>query len=175
MGYRLSDDFSGMICQMGENPSPVFGCRGRIVRFVTRKEFMQRGGDAAVGEHQGMFGGSMFMSKQIEIVSRIQEILAAAKPSWMLGNRLIVDQDPYVFLICFDRYKTVSEAGGHGVDVLLELDLGELIDAGSAAQAGAWQHRWKRSQYRLFAREAIDDRLVMGRVLALHVAFAKRS
>ena len=68
---------------------------------------MQRGGDATVGEYQGVFGRTMLVGQQLEVVPRIEEVLASSRPSWMLGDRLVSQQNGQVAFVAFDDHEAM--------------------------------------------------------------------
>src|ERR1700722_13380749 len=99
----------------------------------------------------------MLVLQKTEVVTRIQKALAGAKPPSVLSNGFFADHDLQAVSIDLDHGITVGESRRYRVEVALEADFGELVDARTAYHASSWQHPRKRTEGRPLASEAFAD------------------
>ena len=93
MRYDLHEFIDRRVGEQRQHLSPTFGCSSRIRLAITIEEVMKLLWNASITENQRGFSRSMFMSEQSNVMARIHEPLVVAKAPWMLGYRLILDND----------------------------------------------------------------------------------
>jgi hypothetical protein len=114
----------------------------------------------------------MLEGQQLDGMADVEHGLVLASTAFMLGDDLIVDDDPKPVLEDFQNGIPVRPLRRHRVAVRFADRLGELVDPRDSAHTGSRKHLWQRPQLRLLSGKALADRLMVDRRLAVFIVAA---